>query len=91
MKLGLLGITTVASSGDDGVANAFGYCLGPHHDVFVPTTVAGCPYITAVGSTLLPKGSKVGDAEVATTRFSSGGGFSNVFERPSWQSNAVGT
>lgn len=90
MKLGLQGVSVVVASGDDGVASPFGYCLGPHHDVFVPDNPSGCPYITAVGSTELPRGSKVGDAEVATTRFSSGGGFSNIFDRPSWQSDTVG-
>ncbi|KAK2609355.1 hypothetical protein QQS21_002136 [Conoideocrella luteorostrata] len=90
MKLGLQGISVVVASGDDGVASPFGYCLGPHHDVFVPDNPSGCPFITSVGSTTLPPGSNVGDAEIATTRFSSGGGFSNVFDTPSWQSRAVG-
>lgn len=90
MKLGLIGITTVASSGDSGVASPGNYCFGPHHDIFVPDDLGSCPYITSVGSTLLPAGSKVGDAEVATDRFSSGGGFSNIFPRPSWQNGAVG-
>ncbi|QUC20437.1 uncharacterized protein UV8b_04678 [Ustilaginoidea virens] len=90
MKLGLQGISVVFASGDDGVANPSGYCLGPHHDIFVPDDASGCPYVTSVGSTMLPPGAKVGDPEVATTRFSSGGGFSNVFDKPSWQSNAVG-
>ncbi len=92
MKLGLLGITVVVASGDDGVAATNGYCLGPHHDIFAADNPSGCPYITSVGSTLIPPGGKIGDAnvEVATTRFSSGGGFSNVFTTPKWQSNAVG-
>ncbi|QPG98144.1 hypothetical protein C2857_007305 [Epichloe festucae Fl1] len=90
MKLGLQGISVVIASGDDGVASPFGYCLGPHHDVFVPDNPSGCPFVTSVGSTTLPKGSKVGDPEIATTRFSSGGGFSNVFDTPPWQSKAVG-
>lgn len=90
MKLGLIGVTTVVSSGDAGVADRGNYCWGPHHDIFVPDDLSSCPYITSVGSTTLPKGSKVGDAEIATNSFSSGGGFSNVFTTPSWQSNAVG-
>lgn len=92
MKLGLQGTTVVVASGDDGVAANNGLCLGPHHDIFAADNPSGCPYITSVGSTYIPAGGKIGDAnvEIATDRFSSGGGFSNVFDRPSWQSNAVG-
>ncbi|KAG5957601.1 hypothetical protein E4U58_005762 [Claviceps cyperi] len=90
MKLGLLGISVFAATGDVGVANQQGYCLGPHHDVFVSMNPVGCPFVTAVGSTVLPKGAKVGDPEIATTKFSSSGGFSNMFPQPPWQANAVG-
>ncbi|KAG5937544.1 hypothetical protein E4U59_004315 [Claviceps monticola] len=90
MKLGLLGISVIVASGDVGVANQRGYCLGPHHDVFVTTNPSGCPYVTSVGSTTLPKGAKLGDPEIATTQFSSSGGFSNMFPQPPWQANAVG-
>lgn len=49
-----------------------------------------CPYVTAVGSTFLPPGANVSqDAEVATTRFPSGGGFSNIYGIPDYQSAAV--
>lgn len=90
MKLGLQGISIVVASGDSGVANDGGNCLGPHHNIFVPDNASGCPYVTSVGSTTLPEGSKIGDPETATTRFSSGGGFSNVFNTPPWQAKAVG-
>ncbi|KAG6211710.1 hypothetical protein E4U50_002108 [Claviceps purpurea] len=90
MKLGLLGISVIVSSGDVGVANQEGYCLGPHHDVFVATNPSNCPYVTSVGSTTLPKGAKLGDPEIATTQFSSSGGFSNMWPQPPWQANAVG-
>ncbi|KYK60569.1 alkaline serine protease AorO [Drechmeria coniospora] len=89
MKLGLQGTTLVMSSGDDGVARRSGPCLGPNEDIFAPDTAANCPYITAVGSTTLPAGSKAGDDEVATTSFSSGGGFSNIFTTPAYQRKAV--
>ncbi|KAL2127627.1 hypothetical protein VTI74DRAFT_10392 [Chaetomium olivicolor] len=48
----------------------------------MPTFPAGCPYVTAVGAT---------DAvapPVAGAEFSAGG-FSEVFERPAWQKEAV--
>ncbi|KAG5927880.1 hypothetical protein E4U42_001678 [Claviceps africana] len=89
MKLALLGISVIVASGDVGVASQEGLCLGPHHDVFVAMNPAACPYVTAVGSTTLPKGSHVGHAEIATTSFSSSGGFSNMFATPPWQKKAV--
>jgi tripeptidyl-peptidase-1 len=56
----------------------------------LPDFPATCPYITAVGGTVLPAGANVAiDAEVAVTRFPSGGGFSNIYAIPSYQSSAV--
>ncbi|KAK5995211.1 Tripeptidyl-peptidase sed1 [Cladobotryum mycophilum] len=90
MKLGLQGTSIVFASGDDGVARRSGPCLGPNENIFTPGTGASCPYVTTVGATTLPKGSQVGDAETATTsRFSSGGGFSNIWTTPSYQASAV--
>ncbi|TBU41920.1 hypothetical protein BD309DRAFT_992032 [Dichomitus squalens] len=40
---------------------------------------ASCPYVTAVGAT------SVHDPETTTTAFPSGGGFPNIFPRPSWR------
>lgn len=43
-----------------------------------------------MGATYLPSGANVViDAEVAVTRFPSGGGFSNIYAIPSYQSSAV--
>ncbi|EHL01600.1 putative Tripeptidyl-peptidase sed1 [Glarea lozoyensis 74030] len=79
MKLGLQGVSILVASGDSGVAGS--QCLG---------STATCPYITAVGGTYLPAGANVAiDAEVAVTRFPSGGGFSNIYAIPSYQSSAV--
>ncbi|OAA53349.1 Peptidase S8/S53, subtilisin/kexin/sedolisin [Cordyceps fumosorosea ARSEF 2679] len=89
MKLGTVGVTIVVSSGDTGVASRQNQCAGPHNDIFTPSFLAVCPYVTAVGSTVLPKGRKVGDAEVVTTSFSPGGGFSNIFPRPDYQKDVV--
>ncbi|KAG6004438.1 hypothetical protein E4U43_000737, partial [Claviceps pusilla] len=93
LKLGLQGISVIVASGDVGVASQSGYCLGPHHDVFVAMNPGGCPFVTAVGSTTLTPGARVGHAvqpaEIATNRFSSSGGFSNMFSTPPWQTNAV--
>ncbi|KAI2465624.1 subtilisin-like protein [Annulohypoxylon bovei var. microspora] len=95
MKLGLQGSTIVISSGDDGVGSfpspgAPSGCLGPERDVFNPQFLASCPYILAVGSTVLQANGTPGvDAEEATDRFRSGGGFSNIYDAPDWQKDAV--
>ncbi|KAI1266121.1 peptidase S8/S53 domain-containing protein [Xylariaceae sp. FL1019] len=95
MKLGLQGSTIMIASGDDGVSgfptnvNPTG-CMGPNHDVFNPQFLATCPYILSVGSTYLPTNMTAGkDPEVATSRFRSGGGFSNIYETPDWQKDNV--
>ena len=98
MKLGMQGVSIILASGDAGVAaraaddgNADG-CLGPAGTVFSPDFPASCPYLTAVGATFLPTGaSAAADEEVAVTRFPSGGGFSNIYTRPSYQDSAVTT
>lgn len=87
MKLGLQGTTIFLASGDYGVAEE--PCQGPNQDIFVADSASACPYMTAVGSTELPKGSKPGDAEAATSRFASGGGFSNIYPQPSYQRHAI--
>ncbi|KAL2070575.1 hypothetical protein VTL71DRAFT_13601 [Oculimacula yallundae] len=95
MKLGLQGVSVVLASGDSGVAgppgeggNADG-CLGTGQ-IFAPDFPATCPYLTAVGGTTLPPGANVKkDEEIAVTRFGSGGGFSNIYPRPSYQKAAV--
>jgi len=97
MKLGMQGTSIIIASGDSGVAargtddnNADG-CLG-NGEVFNPDFPASCPYVTAAGATYLPPGGKAAqDQEVAVTRFPSGGGFSNIYSRPSYQNSAVNT
>ncbi|KAI4726541.1 aorsin [Aureobasidium sp. EXF-10728] len=94
MKLGMQGVSIVLASGDSGVAgpagddNADG-CLGSGQ-IFSPDFPATCPYITTVGATYLPpNGNVFKDEETAVTRYGSGGGFSNIFEIPSYQAAAV--
>ena len=97
MKLGMQGVSIIIASGDSGVAargtddnNADG-CLGTG-EVFNPDFPASCPYVTALGATFLPPGASAAkDQEVAVTRFPSGGGFSNIYSRPSYQNSAVNT
>ena len=111
MKLGLQGVSVLFASGDSGVANRYnsGYensCLtspdvGPYVDIngtrFSPSFPTNCPWITAVGATMLA-GTTLAEGEVAVADpdptdpkldYYSGGGFSNVFGLPSYQSAAV--
>jgi len=96
MKLGMQGISIVVASGDSGVAGPKGDdnpdgCLGTGN-IFSPDFPATCPYLTTAGATFLPPGGDVTkDQEVAVTRFPSGGGFSNIYPIPSYQSSAVAT
>lgn len=102
MKLGLQGVTVLESSGDAGVASYagdFGYengCAGPEGTVFYPSADATCPYVLAVGSTQFKhvSNSTYGNSsstyyEASTSRFPSGGGFSNYFDAPEWQTDAI--
>ncbi|KAF2086023.1 subtilisin-like protein [Saccharata proteae CBS 121410] len=80
-ELGVRGITVLESSGDTGVG---GPCLsndGTDQPQFTPAFPGTCPYITAVG------GTQSVSPEVAWT--DSTGGFSNYFERPSYQDDKV--
>eukprot|EP01126_Amoeba_proteus_P054977 TRINITY_DN6791_c0_g1_i9.p1 TRINITY_DN6791_c0_g1~~TRINITY_DN6791_c0_g1_i9.p1 ORF type:complete len:567 (+),score=95.77 TRINITY_DN6791_c0_g1_i9:777-2477(+) len=89
-KMGLRGLTLFTSSGDDGVAGA-GARGNPSACGFNPQYPANCPYVTTVGATMGPESGK---PETACTSnngsiITSGGGFSNIFGRPSWQRHAV--
>ncbi|KAK3940912.1 peptidase S8/S53 domain-containing protein [Diplogelasinospora grovesii] len=104
MKLGLQGVTVLYSSGDNGVAGNGDQCIGSDGNYnngtsgrFNPSFPGGCPYVTSVGATQVPTGTNIvlslatgTQPEVACeTVIYSGGGFSNVFEVPSYQAAAV--
>jgi len=95
-KLGMMGTSVLYSSGDDGVAGGGGLCLTSLGKVsrsgkrFNPGFPVTCPFITAVGATQINPGSTVNDPEGACEQvIFSGGGFSNFFARPSYQTTAV--
>ena len=73
MKFGISGRTVLFASGDSG-ANCENLQIG-----FQPDWPASSAYVTAVGGTKSP-------TEVWSF---GGGGFSNVFQRPSYQDDAV--
>ncbi len=97
MKLGLQGTTVLYSSGDYGVAGNGGQCIaanGSYNDGtsgrFNPSFPGTCPYVTSVGATQIKPGASVtAPEEACETVIFSGGGFSNVFPLPSYQSAAV--
>lgn len=75
--------------------------VGPYVDIngtrFSPSFPTNCPWITAIGATMLA-GTTIAEGEVAVAEpdatnpkndYYSGGGFSNVFALPSYQSAAV--
>jgi len=70
------------------------------YGLFTPSFPSTCPYVTSVGATQIDSGKSVYDAESVanvllleptgeSTDFAGGGGFSNVFGRPSYQADTV--
>merc|ERR1712151_1467393 len=83
MKAGLRGLSILFASGDQGVCGREG--CGLFRIRFKPDFPAASPYITAVGGTDF-LGSTIGE-EMAWVN--SGGGFSDHFDIPEYQKDAV--
>jgi len=83
MKLGAKGLTVLFASGDQGVCGREGCGLFVRH--FHPDFPAGCPYVTAVGGTDFV----TYDIGAERAWAHGGGGFSDHFDIPSWQADAV--
>jgi len=79
-KMGVQGISIFVASGDGGTGKQ-GFWKCKKFDVQWP---ASCPYVTAVGGTQLQSGTENGWG-------GSGGGFSALFPRQSFQDKAVAT
>ena len=79
-KAGVRGISILFASGDDGAG------CNNNASAFEPNFPASSPFVTAVGGTEfgISSAHELGN-------FISSGGFSNVFEQPTWQSAAVST
>lgn len=85
MKAGTMGRSILFASGDQGVCGREG-CEGIFKKAsFKPDFPGGSPYITVVGGTNFA-GDNIGDEEVWSA---GGGGFSNTFDIPSYQADAV--
>ncbi|KAL8305147.1 hypothetical protein RB597_003943 [Gaeumannomyces tritici] len=80
-ELGARGVSVFFSSGDDGPGRSCQTNDGKNTTRFLPTFPAACPYVTAVGGTryVAPE----------TAAALAGGGFSDIFARPSYQEAAV--
>ncbi|EIN11974.1 subtilisin-like protein [Punctularia strigosozonata HHB-11173 SS5] len=82
MALGARGVSVIHASGDGGVrGNHDGLNTTCPSDMFIPVFPASCPFVTAVGATV--------DIEPERAINFTGGGFSNVFPRPSYQATVV--
>jgi len=81
MMAGSLGLSILFASGDQGVWGRSG--VGA---TFNPDFPAGSPYVTAVGGTDFSTKSVVGSESVWSC---GGGGFSDTFAAPSWQTDVV--
>ncbi|KAJ5766927.1 uncharacterized protein N7511_004543 [Penicillium nucicola] len=80
-QLGARGVSVLFSSGDSGPG---GSCLsndGQNRTKFLPSFPASCPFVTSVGGTH-------GTNPESAIDFS-GGGFSDLFSRPTYQDTAV--
>jgi len=69
---------------------AGGPAVTPDHYVLFPSWPASSPWVTSVGATRFVD-QKVGEEEMASDQFGSGGGFSTMFNqsKASWQAEAV--
>lgn len=83
MKAGAMGISILFASGDQGV---WGRTGASKTGTYNPDFPAGSPYITAVGGTNFQTKSEIGTESAWDC---GGGGFSNEFDTPSWQADAV--
>ena len=81
-QLGLRGISVLASSGDSGLGGSCEANTGDRAPRFTPIFPASCPYVTTVG------GTQANYPEIGWN--SSGGGFSDYFAQPKYQSAFVG-
>jgi len=89
-RLGVRGVTIIAATGDDGVS-LFGARNNPAYCGFRIPYPANVPFVLSVGATMGPES---GSSEVACQSdkgsvVTSGGGFSNVFDQPQYQSYQV--
>jgi tripeptidyl-peptidase-1 len=93
IKLGVMGTTLVAASGDDGVLALL--TTGDYYCGYFAQFPASCPYVTAVGGTSGPESN---NPEISCTSnvdelilITSGGGFSSYYDAPDFQKPFIKT
>ncbi|KAI0459075.1 tripeptidyl-peptidase 1 precursor [Xylaria acuta] len=99
-QVGARGTSLLFASGDSGVGT-YGTCVsndGKNTDQFLPLFPPSCPYVTAVGATkdfepevVAYRPAFVGPDGVSHGNYTSGGGFSNIFDIPVYQKKEVTT
>ncbi|KZP09215.1 subtilisin-like protein [Athelia psychrophila] len=89
-QLGARGVSLLFGSGDGGVGGGDSCTTndGTNKTMFQPTFPASCPYVTVVGGTAKVNPEVAADG-ASGANFVTGGGFSNYFPQPSYQSGAV--
>ncbi|TGJ88499.1 hypothetical protein E0Z10_g359 [Xylaria hypoxylon] len=97
-QVGARGTSILFASGDSGVGS-YGDCVsndGKNTDKFIPEFPPSCPYVTAVGATknfepevVAYRPAFVGPDGVSHGNYTSGGGFSNIFDIPIYQKKEV--
>lgn len=89
LKLGLMGVSIVVSSGDSGPLSSAS-CHASSLGSFTVPNPSNCPYVTSVGATqLLADGSTETAVQPSDGSWASGGGFSNMYATPDYQQDAV--
>ncbi|KAK6220904.1 hypothetical protein LQW54_001824 [Pestalotiopsis sp. IQ-011] len=88
MKLGLQGVTVVASSGDSG-PSANSQCGASNLGTFWASSPGNCPYVTSVGATKLETDGT--ESFAMDSSWSSSGGFSRYYPTPAYQQPALAT
>ncbi|KAI1435429.1 tripeptidyl-peptidase 1 precursor [Xylaria sp. CBS 124048] len=97
-QVGIRGTSLLFASGDDGVG-PYGQCVsndGKNTEKFLALFPPSCPFVTAVGSTMnfepevvANRPAFIGPDGVAHGNYTSGGGFSEIFDIPSYQEQVV--
>ncbi|KAI5860527.1 tripeptidyl-peptidase 1 precursor [Durotheca rogersii] len=97
-QVGARGTSLLFSSGDSGVG-PYGKCLsndGKNTTKFIPEFPPSCPYVTAVGATknfdpevVAYRPAFVGPDGIRRGNYTSGGGFSNIFQAPPYQARVT--
>ncbi|KAJ7023906.1 family S53 protease [Mycena alexandri] len=86
-QLAARGVSYIVSTGDYGASNPMGGIGCTPWAVPFPSS---CPFVTAVGGTEFNADESAESAvNISTAQFASGGGFSNLFNRPRYQDAVV--